>query len=162
MSNISLSQEEKNSYQSDLSDIHDIFKRAILIFRHAEKVIISENLNYSFAYSDMQLDNDVSGYNVASGVYYARIWHLPGLGGNPMALTTSSSSSEFTARGIPEIRFNNDKDVVRLKLDISGYDFIKGCETVQIDNSNYNVKSAYRQHGLFVPEFYTVWLEENN
>src|ERR1035441_4960277 len=112
---IVLSDQEKAAYQNDLSSVHDIFKRPILIYRKAEKVIISENIDFIYPYSDGQLNNDVSSYNIASGVFSARIWHMPAIGGKPMTATTSKSASEFTARGEPQLRFDNDKNIVRLK-----------------------------------------------
>lgn len=160
--NIVLSFNEKMAYQADLANVHDIFKRPFLIYRQAERVVMSENLQFNYAYGDNQADSDTVSYNINSGIFSARIWYMPGMSANKMSLTTSTSDREFSARGEPQLRFNNDKNYIRLKLDISGYGFIKGCKTVQIDSGNYNVFSAYEIHGLFVPQFYNVWLEQNS
>lgn len=162
MSNIFLSDAQKASYQNDLGDIHDIFKRPFLIYRQSERVVMSENLEYNFAYGDNQPNSDTVRYNVNSGIFDARIWYMPGMSANKEAQTTSTSDREFSARGEPQLRFRNDKNYVRLKLDISGYDFINGAKSVEIDGTNFNFFTAYRRHGLFTPQFWTVWLEQNN
>jgi len=160
--NIFLSDAEKQSYQQDLANIHDIFVRPFTVFRQAERVVMSENPNFVFPYGDNQENTSSSGYVIQSGVIDARIWYMPGIAGNKELLETSSSDREFSARGEPQIRFRNDKNYVRLKLNCSGYDFINGAKTVQIDDNNFNFFTAYRRHGLFTPEFWTVWLEQNS
>lgn len=162
MGNIFLSDVEKASYQGDLHDIHDIFKRPFLIYRQSERVVMSENLNYNFVYGDNQPNSPTTEYIVHSGVFCARIWYMPGMSANKEAQTTSTSDREFSARGEPQLRFRNDKNYVRLKLDVTGYNFINGAKTVEIDNNNFNFFTAYRQHGLFAPEFWTLWLEQNS
>jgi len=161
MGNIFLTDAEKSAYQGDLRDIHDIFKRPFVIFRQSERVVMSEDLKFNFAYSDNQPDSDTESFIPASGVFNARIWYVPGMAANKEAQTTSSSDREFN-RGDAQIRFRNDKNYVRLKLDISGYNFINGAQSVDIDGNNFNFFTAYRQHGLFTPEFWTVWLEQNS
>jgi hypothetical protein len=158
---INISDEAKALLQNDLDNIHQIFKRPILIFRQAERVIISENLNYNFAYGDNQNQNDTVSYNIASGVFDARIWYMPGMSANKEPMTTSTSDREFSARGEPQLRFRNDKNYIRLKLDVSGFNFIDGAKTVEIDGENYNFFSAPRRNGLFTPQYWTLWLEQS-
>lgn len=162
MSNIILSNEEKCCYQSAIRDIHDIFKREFIVFRQAERVVISQNPNFIFPYGDNQPDSGTDSYVINSATIYARIWHVNGMQANKESLATSSSDREFSGRGEAQLRFRNDKDYVRLKLDEDGYNFINGAKTVEVDGGNYNFYTAYRKHGLFTPEFWTVWLEENS
>jgi hypothetical protein len=160
--NIFLSDAEKSQYQSDLANLQSIWGRPLLIYRQAERVVISENLNYNFAYGDTQPQSSTTSYIINSGIFNARIWYLDGMAANKSLLSTSNSDREFTARGEPQIRFRNDKNYVRLKLECSGYNFILGAKTVEIDTNNFNIFSAYQRIGLFTPEFWAVWLEESS
>ena len=155
-----LSSPQKMSYQSVIDSIHDNWKRQLVVFRHEKRVTMSENLNYINQYGPNQLNN-YSEPIINSGIVWARIWHMNGLSANKMLNTSTDGDHEFTARGEPQLRFVNNKDYIRLKLDITGYNLLNGAKSAAIDNYNYNVLSAYRAGGLFLPEYYTVWLEQN-
>lgn len=162
MSNIILSDIEKSMYQSVIRDVHNVFQRSFIVFRQAERVVMSQNPNFIFPYGDNQPDSGTENYIINSATIYARIWYMPGMQANKESLTSSSSDREFSGRGEAQLRFRNDKNYVRLKLDESAYNFINGAKTVEIDDGNYNFYTAYRRHGLFTPEFWTIWLEENS
>lgn len=160
MNNIFVSDADKASYQTDLSNIHTVWARPFTIYRKSERVTITANPSYLGAYGANQPSAEANtNYIENSGVFLARIWYLPGLTANAEALTSSTSD-----RGteIPQLRFRNDKNYVRLKLDVSGYNFINGATNIEIDRGNYNIFTAYRRHGLFTPQYWEVWLEQNS
>lgn len=149
-----LSSTEKAVYQSVIRDIHDTWKRPITIFKTPERIILTENPNFNFVYDD-SAPNTVENYTVNSGIFYARIFYMKSDVDNATVLTAPNlGKSEFG-----DARLINPFNMVQIKIDESGHQFIQGAKLIEIDTEKYSVLSAGRRHGLFIPEYYTYWLQ---
>lgn len=153
-----LSDSEKNVFQAAIRDVHDTFKRSVTIFKTPEKVIVSTNPNYNFAYTDNQINNDTVSYVVNSGVFDARIHSLSTQQANELLFVTSKNVSDTT----DESKLSQVKNIITIKLDKAGYDFIFGAKFVEVDEDKYIILSSARKHGLFTPEYYTYYLQRTN
>lgn len=151
-----LSEDEKVVYQQVINDVHDTWKRPLLIIQTSERVILSENPNYNFAYQDSQPNNDVAEYIVNSGVYYARIYYMKSDTDNSLLQSSSAVGSSSSQRD--DSRMNNPFNMVQIKIDKEGGEFLKAAKEVILDEDSYTVLSSPRKHGLFYPEYYTFWL----
>lgn len=141
-----LTDAEKEELSGAIDDIHDSWKRDILIYREPEVAVISTNNNHNFAF---QLNEQVGLSTTLSGVsgsFEARIWQ-------------PSMMSDFELKiNLPDVNNFQVKAVCRLKLDDAGWNFIRDARKVIVDGSTYDRITEDRQHGLFSPKYHTIWL----
>jgi hypothetical protein len=132
-------------YDDVFNDIHDTFSRPILIFKTPTRTVISTNLSYNFIYSDTQDDFDVE-YTPVSGIINSRIKWL-----NPSDL-----------KGQKDIKEEIHGNIVRLKIKKEDMYFFNEWKRIEIDGRPVQFFGTNQPHGLFDPNFNTIYLEESN
>ena len=132
-------------YDDVFNDIHDTFSRKIIVYKTPERVIISTNSNYNFIYTDAQEGLEVK-YVPVSGVIDARIKWL-----DPSDL-----------KGQKDIKEEVHGNIVRLKIRKEDIGWFDDWKRVEVDGRPVQFFGTAQPHGLFDPNFYTVYLEESS
>lgn len=142
-----LSDAEKAALESVMSDLHDTFKRALVIFKDGEQTVISTDPNYNFAYG---FNNGISTnveFTPIQQTFSGRVLY-----GKPDATMLSNPSIDA------QLRLEMMNSTVRIKLDQDGRDFLVDAKRVEFDGNRFKVLGDPRPHGLFAPQFYTFFL----
>lgn len=132
-------------YDDVFNDIHDTFSRKIVVYKTPERVVISTNPNYNFIYTDAQEGMNVQ-YIPVSGVIDVRIKWL-----DPSDL-----------KGQKDIKEEVHGNIVRLKVKKEDIYWFDDWKRVEIDGRTVQYFGTTQPHGLFDPNFYTIYLEESN
>jgi hypothetical protein len=135
---------EKSAYSQVFYDIHDTFSRNIVIFKHPTATLISSQSEYNFLYSQ-QTNTDIV-YTPVSGVFPARIkW--------------AHADKINDARDIRPTILGN---YCHLKIKLDALQFLSGArgQRIEVDGRTVNWIGSSEVHGLFVPDFYHVYLKE--
>jgi len=135
---------EQLLYDNVFNDIHDTFSRPILIYKTPERIIISTNTSYNFIYNDAQEGIEVQ-YVPVSGIIDARIKWL-----DPSDL-----------KGQKDIKEEVHGNIVRLKIKKEDMDWFNEWKRIEIDGRTVQFFGTSQPHGLFDPNFYTIYLEES-
>lgn len=132
---------EKAEMSAAFNDIHDTFKRPVLIYKTPERVDIITNDNFISAYRNNEQNNGLSyEYTIESGVYDMRIqWLKP---------------SEMV--GLP-LNIQPNEQICRLKISKDVFDMIKDMQSIYIDDIHCEIPPFYRPHGLFNVDYYTIY-----
>ncbi len=145
------------SYQSAMSQLHDTFKRPIIIYQSPSQTIVTTNVNHNFLYpsseDNISQNTDVAN-TVVSGLYYARIhyWHEQK---TDFLKNNNNDSSE-------QINVRRKEGSVKLVLDENAYNIIKTCRRVTFDSGVYQVESDPRPHGVIGVQFWNLYLKPLN
>jgi len=135
---------EKTILQAQIGNIHDTWKRQIVAYKTPDVTIISSDTNYNFAFKTNQESTTVQNVPV-SGTYNVRIFQ-------------PTSRNDFEkAVVLTDIPLSQIKGAVRLKMEDDAWTFIKDSIKVVIDGETYDRMTEDRHHGLFTPEYHTVW-----
>ncbi len=140
-------------YQNAMTNLHDSFKRPIIIFQTALQTIISTNVNHNFLYpsdSSNSSSNDIVSNVVVSGNYYARIHYEP----NQKTKFLEAGHRE----GNEQIGVKDKMGEVKLIFDADTYAIVKTCTRVTFDSGIYEVLSDPRPHGVIGTQFFNLYL----
>jgi hypothetical protein len=132
-------------YDDVFNDIHDTFSRKIIVYKTPERIIISTNSNYNFIYTNNQDGLEVQ-YIPVSGTLDARIKWL-----DPSDL-----------KGQKDIKEEIHGNIVRLKIKKEDIGWFDDWKRVEVDGRPVQFFGTAQPHGLFDPNFYTIYLEESN
>jgi hypothetical protein len=147
MSNL-LSDAEKQEFSSALVDLHDTFKRKIVIYKTPTVTNIVTSGDYNYVFDDTQ-ENTTTTITPVSGEYFARVFQ------------TSDIGNLEKGQLLPNTNILAGKTYLRLKLDEEAYRFIIDSQKFFIDGFSYNRISDESPHGLFDLQFYTVWFRRD-
>lgn len=147
----------KNVLEHQFQLIHDTFARPIIIYRQAEKIIISSSTanNQFFQGTNVPFNDQVQ--NVAvSGQFNARILY-----------SKKEEQAMFEPFGIrklggDQINMLREAGDVRIKLDITGASYLFDAKRVTFDGEVFTIRSSKRPHGLFTPYYYDFYLNKEN
>jgi len=138
------SDEEKSSIESIFDDLHDTFKRDVYVYT---EIILEEsfsssdfNANYNRAKDLSKPRTTVSKTTVSARVHYER-WNPDDLLGDT---------------GLP-----SSENIVRLKVDRSGYELIKNATFVEIDEERYSLISDSQVIDPFTENYYRIYLKRD-
>ena len=149
-----LSQIEQDVLAANFYDLHETFGRPIYIFRQRDEVVISENPDHNFIWSEAPSNTETS-YTVVSGLFKARILYGKEQKeqnfASPKAGNTDDQNSSRLEMG-----------EVRIKLDPTGAEFLTNAQRVSFDGEIFQIYTSERPHGLFAPKFYTFFLKKLN
>jgi hypothetical protein len=142
-----LTAEEKAEYSLAIQDIHDTWKRPVLIWKNAEQTIIDSTENFNYFYRNSPQLNQPTTYEAVSGVFDMRIrW------GDP---TKDNNLKDLK----PEVHGN----LCRMKMEQDAFDFLSNdAKHIEIDGRKCVVEGFSRPHGLFDIQYYTVFVRETN
>ncbi len=144
-----LSSSDRATIAAHLLDLHDTFGRDIIVYKEAQKVIISTDPNYNYLYNTGGATNESVENVPVKKVFKARIRY-----------DTDRSLENF---GEADAQIKIDRpdanSLVRIKLKIEDYQYIKEAKRIEFDGRMFRVESDPRAHGLFdVVQFYTLYL----
>jgi len=149
-----ISATEAADYQNAMGNLHDTFKRPIIIFQTAQQTIISTNPNHNFLYpsdSSNSSSNDVVSNVVVSGNYFARIHY------------ESEQKTRILRAGYDNVSEQVDVEdkagKVKLIFDADTYAIVKNCTRVTFDSGIYQVVSDARPHGVIGTQFFNLNLK---
>jgi len=143
------SAEEKESIAENLLNLHDTFGRDIIVYKEAKKVIISTDPNYNYLYGNSGKSTPSVQNVPVKKVFKARIRY-----------DTDRTLEQFGEAGT-QIKVNrpDPSSVVRIKLKLEDYDYLKEAKRVELDGRMFHVESDPRAHGLFDKvQFITLFL----
>jgi hypothetical protein len=144
-----LSPSERAAIAANLIDLHDTFGRDIVVYKEAQKVIVSTNPNYNYLYNTGGATNESVENVPIRKVFKARIRY------------DTDRSLEYFGETDSQIKIDRPdaSSLVRIKLKIEDYDYIKEAKRIELDGRMFRVESDPRAHGLFdVVQFYTLYL----
>jgi hypothetical protein len=139
-----ISDEQRNVYQAAFKDIHDTFSRKAIVYKTPKRIVLSTTPDYNFMYTDAQEALDVQ-YIPVSGEINVRVKWL-----NPAEL-----------KGIKDIKEEIHGNIVRLKIHKDDLYWFDDWKRVEIDGKVVQYFGTSQPHGLFEPNFYTVYLEQS-
>ena len=140
---------QRASIAANLLDLHDTFGREIIVYKEAQKVIISTDPNYNYLYKNAGAQNQSVQNVPVKKVFKARIRY------------DTDRSLEYFGETDTQVKVNrvDANSMVRVKLKIEDYEYIKDAKRVELDGRMFHVESDPRPHGLFdVIQFVTLFL----
>ena len=144
-----LSSSERASIASNLLDLHDTFGRDIVVYKEAQKVIISTDPSYNYLYNTASSANKTIENAPVKKVFKARIRY------------DTDRSLEYFGDTDAQVKVSQPdaNSLVRIKLKVEDYSYIREAKRVELDGRMFHVESDPRAHGLFdVIQFYTLYL----
>lgn len=133
----------------NLIDLHDTFGRDIIVYKEAQKVVVSTDPNFNYLYGTGGASTKSVENIPVRKVFKARIRY-----------DTSRSLENFgEADAQMKVSRPDDGSLVRIKLKIEDFEYIKDAKRVELDGRMFHIDSDPRAHGLFdVIQFYTLYL----
>jgi len=144
-----LNNAEKADFQKAFDSLHDTFARDIYIFKEAKKVVISTNSNFNPIYNQNSSSTQTVTNQVQSGTFKARIKYDTNMAEDFMV------SDNVDA----QLKVKMAQGMVRVKLEKTGYEYIKDAKRIELDGRRFSIESDPRPHGLFAPTYYTFFLK---
>ena len=137
---------QKASLQSAMSDIHDTFAREIKAFKDGKHVTLNSNPSYSHIYKSSTPNTTVQKIEktILARIYYPE--------SKQNKSTVQLTSSDY-------VKLAQFAAVVRIKIAKDDWEFMKDCERVTLDDSVFQITSTGMPHGLFGSGFYTLNLQ---
>lgn len=136
----------KNAY----ADFHSSFLRSITAFKIGQKIALSSSPTYNAFYRQNALANNLT---EQSSSFDARIRYV------------KMEEEYFVERDGSSESSNNSRIIlpvgsVKLKVDATGYDYIKDAKRIEFDNKRFAIKHNPRPIGFFdaVTDFYEFLL----
>jgi len=142
-----LSQAEKDAYSLPFQDLHDTFSRQIVYFKEPDKVVISTDVNYNPYYDN--IDESVE-YIFQSGVISARILYNKDV--NQDYSTPLGGNKE-------SFRYVSPDGFARIKIRKEDYAVFEDAINITFDGLEFENEKTPRPHGLFQPNFLTLYLK---
>ena len=130
---------EKEEIAANLLHLHDTFGRDIVVYKEAQKVVISTDPNYNYLYGNSGATTSVSNVPVKK-IFKARIRY------------------DLDNKNLISNVGSNETSQVRIKLKKSDYTYISDAKRIEFDGRMFHVDSDPRAHGLFDVQFYTLFL----
>jgi hypothetical protein len=143
-----LSDKDKLHLASQFNNLHDTFARDIIVYKEAQKVIVSTDPNYNYIYNNSGPTTSIE--NVPQKkTFKARIFY------------DYNREMEYfgEANAQTKVERVSANDRVRIKLKKADYDFIKDAKRIEFDGRMFFIDSDARAHGLFNVDFYTLFLK---
>ncbi len=141
---------QKSAFEQTQRDVHDTFARPITIFKNSQKTVIFSNPDHNFIF-DAGPNQTVTEDVIVSGVFNARILYKPD---QPSNMFKGGDGNLNQTQNFQQFAQGD----VRLKLDITGRNFLVDATRVEFDGTLFNIKSDQRPHGLFTPQFWNFYL----
>lgn len=144
-----LSPSERASIAANLLDLHDTFGREIVVYKEAQKVVISTDPGFNKLYGNAGKSTPNVQNVPVRKVFKARVRY------------DTDRSLEYFGETDAQVKVNrpDPNSTVRIKLKVEDYDYIKEAKRVELDGRMFHIESDPRPHGLFdVVQFTTLFL----
>ena len=141
-----ISDAEKANLESVFQDIFDTFKRSITVHKEPQKVVSDVNISHIFGYGNQSQSSNVS-YIPESESFYATIAY----------------NVSWTEAGdyISDVGSYQHGNIVRIKVEESGRDYIMSGKTekIEFDNRYFNVVSRDIVNMFLGVKYYIFYLK---
>jgi len=138
---------QKVALSTYLDHIHDTFARNIIVYKEAQKVVISTDPNYNHLYGNSGPTTSVSNVPVKK-VFKARRRY----GGGRALEDYGETDSQLKVSRV------DASSQVRIKLKKADFEYIQSSKRIELDGRMFRTDSDPRAHGLFDVQFYTLFL----
>ena len=130
---------EKEILERQLIDIHDTFGREIIVYKEAQKVIISSDPSYNYLYNNVAGENTTIENVPVRKVFKARIKYDTG------------RDLEYAGEVDSQMKISrpSNSSNVRIKLKIEDFNYIQDAKRIEFDGRLFHINSDPRFHGLF-------------
>jgi hypothetical protein len=143
-----ISDSDKERFQSVFDDMHDTFARPIKFIQDAKRVILSTDPHYNYLYHNVKGQVSSIKYNIIEKTFNARILYIG-----------RQTEDIFDKDTSAQIKVDKHVGEVRIKVDKTGYQYLKDTKRCEFDGRKFSVISDEMPHGLFTPYFYTFYLK---
>jgi len=144
-----LNSAQRANLASQLLDLHDTFGRDIVVYKEAQKVIISTDPNYNHLYNSGGATTPSVKNVPVRKVFKARIKY------------DNDRTLENFGEADAQVKVSrvDSRSLVRIKLKVEDFEYIKDSKRIEFDGRMFHIASDPRAHGLFdVVQFYTLFL----
>ncbi len=138
-----LSDSLKDVVNAAYANMHESFLRTVSCFKIGKKIVLSSSPTYNAYYKQNASSTELT---EVSQVFSARIRYVK----MEEELFTESDGSSATSI---QSRITLPAGSVKLKVDSTGYDYIKDAKRIEFDGKRFAVKHNPRPIGFFVPTF---------
>ena len=143
-----LPDDEKKVLAEQFNNLHDTFAREIVVYKEAEKVIVSTDPNYNYLYDEtggqLSIQNVPQKRSMQARILYDDNRDIEYFG-------------EFSSS--TKIKRVDSSSRVRIKLKKVDYEYFNDVKRVEFDGRMFLIDSDPRPHGLFDVHFYTRYLK---
>tara|TARA_Y100000593_G_C4268116_1_gene315893 strand:+ start:291 stop:737 length:447 start_codon:yes stop_codon:yes gene_type:complete len=144
-----LSNAQKNAIADVFDNMHDTFKRDIVIYQKENTIFVATNQTYNALYQRIQSAPTVR-TEVSSTTVGARILYVDRQVEKEMGETRA------------QLNIPISEGIVRIKIEKDGYDLFKKAKEIELDGARYNIISDASAIGPFVVKFYTLYLQRTS
>jgi hypothetical protein len=141
---------QKESISSQLLNLHDTFGRDIIVYKEAQKVVVSTDPSYNYLYGNGGAETPSVENVPVKKIFKARIRY------------DTDRSLEFFGETDTQVKVTrpNASSLVRIKLKAEDFAYLKDAKRIELDGRMFHVESDPRAHGLFDKiQFYTLFLK---
>jgi hypothetical protein len=140
---------EKRNISEQLLGLHETFGRDIIVYKEARKVIMSSDPSYNYLYGNSGDQNTSVQYTPVRKVFKVRIKY------------DNNRDLEYMGEANSQLKVSRTGDsLVRIKLKIEDYDYIKEAKRIELDGRLFHINSDPKFHGLFDKiQFCTLYLK---
>ncbi len=143
-----LSASEKEQLNQVIDDVHETFARTITVYKEASEVVIITDPNFNPLYNTAGQTTSIINTPIYKQ-FKARIHYNDDIGKKYW------SEGEVNT----QIKLQAVVGTVRLKIAAEDYDYIKDARRFDLDGKRFVLNSAFRGHGLFDNQYYTIYLK---
>jgi hypothetical protein len=143
-----ISDSDKERFQAVFDDMHDTFARDIKFIKDAKRVVLSTDPHYNYLYNNVRGQVASVKYKITEAVFKARILYIG-----------RQNEDLFDGETSAQIKVDKHIGEVRIKVDRTGYNYLKDTKRCEFDGRKFTVISDEMPHGLFTPYFYTFYLK---
>jgi hypothetical protein len=149
-----ISNEEAESFRSAMKDLHDTYARDIVIYKTAQKTIVSTNVQHNFLYDSGPYQTETEDV-VVSGTYQARI-HYPSELKIQQFLRAGGSKNE------DQLQLKRKDYKVKLVVEEDVKNILINCERIEFDGVVYMSEYDPYPHGVIGVQFWNFYLQALN
>lgn len=138
-----LTNAQKISISSVIDNIHETFARKIYAFKDGERISLATNSQYNAFYRERSSNTEFSEVSIEIN---ARIRYVKADEELFSFKDGSSASGGQNKVALPA-------GSVKIKVDRTGYEFIRDAKRIELDNQRFSVVSNARQIAMFGPDY---------
>lgn len=141
-----LTQSQKDELEDVMENIHDTWKRKVVAFKNAKKIIMSLDPDFDSTYQRglIQPEREEIRYEFEARIYYYR---------------KSQDRHALNATSEDSLAIQMSEGEVRMKIKKEAFDFLQDAKRIDFDGESFRIASRVRPHGLFGNRFYTLTLK---
>ena len=144
-----LTPSQKTAVADVFDNMHDTFKRDIIIYQQSTSIWVATNDTYNALYQRLA-NASTTRTEVTSTTVGARILYV-------------DRQVERDIGGVQaQINVPFSDGIVRIKIEKAGYDIFKKASEIEVDGAVYSIISDASAIGPFMVKFYTLYLQRAN